>query len=217
MVPQIVKADVPQPVGFQQPGEPLRNPVGLDQVAHLVHKEVPVVPMVVAVAAELAVVGLLCLQCLQALGKGGHQRQGAQAGLGLGPVCLHQLALAVDADSGDDVPDGQCVGGQVEGLPPRAQHLAPAQPVEGCELDDDFQPMTTGGFKQLFHLLGGVVGGQVLLRLGPFYLVHRVAGDQIQLHGVFQRLVQVGVQPQYAGGFQRFQLVEVETLDVPRL
>ena len=125
--------------------------------------------------------------------------------------------FALQVGAGHDVADGQGTGLKVHGVPPQAQHLAPAQPVEGCELDDDFQPMTTGGFKQLFHLLGGVVGGQVLLRLGPFYLVHRVAGDQIQLHGVFQRLVQVGVQPQYAGGFQRFQLVEVETLDVPRL
>ena len=119
-VPQIVKADVPQAVGFQQPGKPIGYPVGLDQVAHLVYKHVAVVPVVVTVAAEFAVVGLLRLQRLQSLGKGRHQRQGAQAGLGLGPVCLHQLALAVDTDRGDNVLDGQRLGGKVDSLPPQA-------------------------------------------------------------------------------------------------
>ena len=71
--------------------------------------------------------------------------------------------------------------------------------------------------EQLLHLLGGVVGGHVPFRLGPLHLVHRVAGDEVQLHRLLQRLVEIGVQPQHTGGFQRFPLMEIKTLDVPRL
>ena len=212
-----MEADLPQAVIGQQLGKAVGHCVGQDEIAHLVHEQIALVLLVVAVAAELLVVGLLLFQRPQPLGKAGHQRQGAQAGLGLGPVGLHQDVFALQVGAGHDVADGQGTGLKVHRVPPQAQHLAPAQPVEGCELDDQFQPVPPGGFEELLHLLGGVVGGQVLLGLGALHLVHRVAGDQIQLHGVFQCLVQVGVLPQYAGGFQRFQLVEIETLDMPRL
>ena len=61
--------------------------------------------------------------------------------------------------------------------------------------------MALGGFKELFHFLGAVIACHERLRLGAVYLVHRVAGDQVDAHGVFQRLVKIGVESQDRGVF----------------
>ena len=54
------------------------------------------------------------------------------------------------------------------------------------------------------------------LRLGAVHLVHRVAGYQVDAHGVFQRFVKIGVESQDRGVFQRFRFVQIKTLDLPR-
>ena len=216
-VPQIVKAYFPQAVLLQQLGEVVSDDIGQDKVSHLIHEQVALEFLIVAVAAEFLVVLLLFLQRPQPLGKALYQWKGSQAGFGLGPVRLDKQVLSLHAGSGHRVADGEGSRREVNGVPPQAQHLTPPQPVEGRELDDKFQPVPTGGFKQLLHLLGGVVGGHVPFWFGPLHLVHRVAGDEVQLHRLFQRLVEIGVEPQHTGGFQRFPLVEIKALDVSRL
>ena len=77
--------------------------------------------------------------------------------------------------------------------------------------------MPLGGFKELFHLLGAVIACHERLRLGAVYLVHRVAGYQVDAHGVFQRFVKVGVESQDRGVFQRFRFVQINALNLARL
>ena len=72
-------------------------------------------------------------------------------------------------------------------------------------------------FKELFHFLGAVIACHERLRLGAVHLVHRVAGDQVDAHGVFQRLVQIGVESQDRGVFQRFRFVQIKALNLTRL
>ena len=94
--------------------------------------------------------------------------------------------------------------------PPQPHHLGAAQSVKGCKLDDKFQLMPLGGFKELFHLLGAVIACHKRLRLRAVNLVHRVAGNQVNPHGVFQRLVKIGVESQDRGVFQRFRFVQIK-------
>ena len=113
--------------------------------------------------------------------------------------------------------DGQRLGFKVDGLPPQAHHLGAAQAVKSCELDDKFQLMPLGGFKELFHFLGAVIACHERLRLGAVHLVHRVAGYQIDAHGVFQRFVKIGVESQDRGVFQRFRFMQIKALNLARL
>ena len=113
--------------------------------------------------------------------------------------------------------DGQRLGFKVDGLPPQAHHLGAAQAVKGCKLDNQFQLMPLGGFKELFHFLGAVIACHERLRLWAVHLVHRVAGYQVNAHGVFQRFVQISMESQDRGIFQRFRFVQIKTLDLPRL
>jgi len=115
------------------------------------------------------------------------------------------------------VANGQRLGFKVDGLPPQAHHLGTAQSVKGCKLDDKFQLMALGGFKELFHLLGAVIACHERLRLGAVHLVHRVAGYQVDAHGVFQRFVKIGVESQDRGVFQRFRFVQIKALNLARL
>ena len=117
-VAQIVEADLPQTVVSQQPGKSVGHCVGQDEIAHLVHEQVALVLLVVAVAAQLLVVGLLLFQRPQPLGETGHQRQGAQAGLGLGPVSLHQDVFALQVGAGHNMANSQGTGLEVYGVPP---------------------------------------------------------------------------------------------------
>ena len=77
--------------------------------------------------------------------------------------------------------------------------------------------MPLGGFKELFHLLGAVIACHECLRLGAVHLVHRVAGNQVDAHGVFQCLVKIGVESQDRGIFQRFRFVQIKALNLSRL
>ena len=113
--------------------------------------------------------------------------------------------------------DGQRLSFKVDGLPPQPHHLGTAQSVKGCKLDDKFQLMALGGFKELFHFLGAVIACHERLRLGAVYLVHRVAGYQVDAHGVFQRFVKIGVESQDRGVFQRFRFVQIKALNLARL
>ena len=66
----------------------------------------------------------------------------------------------------------------------------------------------------MFHLLSGVAFRHVLLGLEPLHTVRRIEGDQIQLHRVFQRLVDVGVLPLDGAGGDRLQLGQIEGLQM---
>ena len=113
--------------------------------------------------------------------------------------------------------NGQRLGFKVDGLPPQAHHLGTAQSVKGCKLDDKFQLMALGSFKELFHFLDAVIACHERLRLGAVHLVHRVAGYQVNAHGVFQRFVKIGVESQDRGVFQRFRFVQIKALNLARL
>ena len=77
--------------------------------------------------------------------------------------------------------------------------------------------MALGGFKELFHFLGAVIACHKRLRLWAVHLVHRIAGNQVNPHGVFQRLVQIGMESQDRGVFQRFRFVQIKALNLARL
>ena len=125
--------------------------------------------------------------------------------------------FSLNIGAGHRVADGEGACLKIHGFPPQANHLPPPQTIEGGELDDELQPVAPCSLKQFLHFLSGVEGSHVLLRLGPLHLVHRVAGDKVQLHRIFQSLVHIGVQPDDTGGFQGLQLMEIEALDVPGL
>lgn len=91
--------------------------------------------------------------------------------------------------------DGDGVLFKVEGVPAEAQQFAAAQAVKGGHLDEQTQLMVTAGLKELFQLGGVVVIPQVLFRPRALHPVCRIEGDQIHLHGVFERLVEIGVLP----------------------
>ena len=215
-VTKIMEADLPQAMAFQKlckcPGHIIRQ----NEVSHLIHEQISFKFPIVAVAAELLVSGLLRFKLPQAIGESGDKRQRAQTGFCFGTVGLHQDALPVNADVRHDMADGQRTGFKIHRFPPQAQHFPSAQPIKGRELNDEFQLMSARRLKQLLQLLSRVIGRQIFLRLGTFHLVHRIARNQIQLNRIFQRLVQICMEAQNACGFERFQLVQVKTLDMTR-
>ena len=117
------------------------------------------------------------------------QQQRPQAGFCLCAIRLHQNLLTVDVGRCDDMADGQCSRVQIDRDPAQAQYLASAQPVECRELNDQLQSVPPRSGEQLLHLLGSVASGHILLYLRALHLVHRIAGNEIEPHRVFQRLV----------------------------
>ena len=146
-VPQIVEPNFPQAMCFEELSKALGNCIGQDEIAHLIHKQVPFVFFVITVSAEPLVVFLLLLQLLQPLGKACHQWQSPQAGLGLGPVSLYQNVLAFNVRTGDNVTDGQRSSFKADGVPPQAQYFAAAQSIKCRKLDDQFQTTASGHLK----------------------------------------------------------------------
>ena len=94
-VPQIVQADVPQPLFPQQLAETVGDIAGFKDVAHLVDEHIAQILRVVAVAADLPVSFLLVPEGQKLRLELPHQRQGAEAGSGLGAVGLVELQLSV--------------------------------------------------------------------------------------------------------------------------
>ena len=91
-------------------------------------------------------------------------------------------------------------------------HLIRSGMVDGrtypVKLGVDYRPLCN---------IYGVIACHERLRLWAVYLVHRVAGYQVDAHGVFQRFVQIGVESQDRGIFQRFRFVQIKALNLARL
>ena len=94
-VPQIVQADVPQPLFPQQLAEAVGDIARFEDVAHLVDEDIAQVFLVVAVAADLPVSLLLVPEGQKLRLELPNQRQRAEAGFGLGAVCPVELQLSV--------------------------------------------------------------------------------------------------------------------------
>ena len=184
-VADVVELDLPQAMLFQHLPEGLRHHVRLVEIPHLIHEDVAQEIPVVAVAADLPVFRLLPLHPQQALPDVAHQRQGPDAGTVLRPVRLDQRGLAVHLHLGHHMADGDNVAFKVDVVPHQADDLAAPQAVERGHLEQQRQLVILGQLQEPLHFLGGIVLGNGGGFLGALHPVGGIAGDQIQLHGIF--------------------------------
>lgn len=176
-MPEIVEADMPQAVHFQQLAEIAAEIPGIENVPHRVHKHVAVIFPVVAVAADPLVLLLLLLQGQQLFPDIAYQGQRAQAGFRLGAILADDLILAVYLGICYDVSDGDSVALKIDGVPSQAQGLAAPQSVERGDLNQQRIGVILCRLKELLQLLQTVVIRDILLLLRTLHLVGGVVQE----------------------------------------
>ena len=211
---QVVEADRTQTVFLQQLRELLGNVVGADDVPDLVHTQIAQILPVVAFTAQAAVGFLLTFQHQQAVTDGRHKGQRPQAGLGFCTISLYQNLFAVDGCLRNDVLDLQRVGFKVDGIPSQTQHLAAAQTIERCQQNRDLQLGALCDLRQSVNLIGTVIATFELVLLRTLDLICRIGGDQVDLHRILQRLVDVCMVMDHRICLDPFKLLVVEILQV---
>ena len=92
-VPEIVKTNVPQSIGFQKLRKLFRHIMGLDKITNLVDADITCILFVVGLPAEPSVVILLRFDSKQPFLDERHQRKGSHTGLGFGGICRHENVL----------------------------------------------------------------------------------------------------------------------------
>lgn len=125
-MPEIVKADFPQPVLLQYQREMLGDVSRLYQLSDFVDVDVTEVLLVIHPAAQLSVCLLLGFQAIQKFLERRHQRQRPIAGFGLGPVFLNDRAFPVHTDLRYRVANGQRLLLKVDSVPFEPDCLASA-------------------------------------------------------------------------------------------
>lgn len=92
-VPEIVKTNVPQSIGFQKLRKLFRHIMGLDKITNLVDADITCILFVVRLPTEPSVVILLRFDSKQPFLDERHQRKGSHTGLGFGGICRHENVL----------------------------------------------------------------------------------------------------------------------------
>lgn len=214
---EVVEPDGAQTVFYQNLLELLAHEIRLEQHAHLVHAdEVQVIP-VVADTANLhlghlplpqpgkIIVGILA------------QRQAPAAGFGLGGAIPdgadHAVAdLLLDHRRLDVDPAVL----EIDGTPPQAQQLGPAQTIEACQEDGDRNRLILGHRQQLDDLLHRVrLIGPVLHPAGLVRQIRRIIADVLVLHRPLEAAADDGVVlDDRVGAEARCHLVTVVVLQI---
>lgn len=216
-VPQVVEADRAQAVLYQNLLELLAHEVRLEQHAHLVHAdEVQVLPVVAGTAnlhlghLPLAQPGKIIVGVLA-------QRQAPAAGLGLGGSVPdgtdHPVADLLLDHCRLDVDPAIL---EIDGTPPQAQQLGPAQAIEACQEDGYRNRLILGHRQKLDDLLHGVrLVGPVLHPAGLVRQIRRIIADVLVLHRPLEAAADDGVVlDDRVGAEARCHLVPVVVLQI---
>ena len=186
-VSQVVKTDLRQVAVRNPPAKVVANVLGREQLA--VHIDEHIVCVCGSVSALFRSVFLdLSLATFKPLADIVRQWECAAARLGLEVVAADKLALAVNPDFSDLVPNLECAGFKVNILPAESEDLAAAQAVKGGHLNQQGVRMILGRFQQPLQLLLPVIVRNVPLLLGALHLVGGAKGSRSILTAYFSAL-----------------------------
>ena len=213
-MPEIVKTDAPQAVGFQKLRKLLRHIVRLDEIANLVDEDIACILFVVRLPAEPSVVILLRFDSKQTFLDERHQREGSHTGLGFGGICRHENVLIIEVHRCSGVTDNDGVVLKINGIPFKADGFAAAKAVESTEQNRKLKLGSFGNLKELVHFVGTKEASDEMIFLGTLHFIRRIRRNQIQLDCVFQSLVNVRMVMDDGRSTHAFQLEQIEVLDV---
>ena len=110
------------------------------------------------------------------------------------------------------MPDLQCVGFKINGVPFQTQDFASAQPVKCSHQNRDFQLSSADRFQKKIDLLCAVKVPPELVFLGTLDLICRVGRDQVDFNCVFQSLVDGRMIVNHRVGADPLQLLCIKLL-----
>ena len=69
-------------------------------------------------------------------------------------------------------------------------------------------------FKKFLQLIQPVVIGDIFLLFRTFHLISGIKRNEIHLYGIFQSFVNIGMFMDHRAGRNRFQLMQIKTLNM---
>ena len=213
-MPEIVIPDLSHSLCLEQFRKTLCDVVGLDQIANLVDTYILKVVLDVAASAQAAVFLLLFFQSKKAFSHERNKRQCSHARFGLGGVRSDQNALAVQIAGSNRVPDRDGVLLKVNGILFQTDCLTPAQTVECAKQDRQFELGSLCGFKKSIDLFGIIKATNIAVFLRTLNLISRVYIDQVNLHGILECFVNVGVIMDDRGSADTLKLTQIKLLNI---
>ena len=89
--------------------------------------------------------------------------------------------------------NGNGVALEINRAPFQPKGFASPQAVESTKENRNFKIRPFRGGKELFYLAAVIKAANIAILFWPFHLIRRVCWDQINFHGIFQRLMDIGV------------------------
>ena len=136
-VAQIVESYLAKSVLLEKLREGILDVSGLETVAKFVREHVVKILRVVAVSSEFTVALLHVLPCEKLFLQTFRHGKRAVAGLGFRAIGCDDDRFAVDACVRDGMVDGDRIFLEVNGFPPKPQHLATAQAEKRGDVDEN--------------------------------------------------------------------------------
>lgn len=190
---EIMIPDLSHPLRLEQLRKALSDVVGLYQIANLIDTYILKIVLDVTASAQATVLLLFFFQCKKSFPHGRNKRQCSHTRFRLCGVRRNQNALAVKITGSNRVTDGDCVLVKVDGIPFQTDSFTPAQTVERTEENRKLKLASFCSLEKSVDLIGIIEAADVAVFLRTLSLIRWVYINQIDLHGILESLVNVGV------------------------
>ena len=112
------------------------------------------------------------------------------------------------------MPDRDCVLVKVDGIPFQTDCLTAAQTVECTEQNRQLKFTSLSGFKERVDLIGIIEATNLAVFLRTLNLICWVYINQVNLHGILESLVNVGMIMNNRGCADTLKLTKVKLLNI---
>ena len=215
-MPEIMKTNRSKAVCLEQLRKAFGDIVRLDKIANLIDAHIVKIFLVVAASAETAVLLLFLSQSQKLFLDKRNEGKRSHARLCFCGVRCYEDSLAVQIAGCNCVTDGNGVMLKVNGIPFQTDCLTAAKSVECTEQDRQLKLASFGGFKESVHLIGIIEAANKAILFRTLNLVCRVHFNQVNLHCVLERLMNVGMIVNDRGSTDTLKLFQVKLLNVLR-